>query len=97
MIPCDCTETHVPRRVVVTGGPGAGKTAALELIRPSSFCKYLQILPRLKPRKSTCGSCECGTRIRDGSSWMPRLTFSRKRLASSNSSAPSFRSAAGIT
>jgi hypothetical protein len=23
MIPCDCTETHVPRRIVVTGGPGA--------------------------------------------------------------------------
>jgi predicted ATPase len=45
MIPCDCTETHVPRRVVVTGGPGAGKTAALELIRRSSFCKHLQILP----------------------------------------------------
>jgi hypothetical protein len=21
MIPCDCTETHVPRRIVVTGGP----------------------------------------------------------------------------
>ena len=20
MIPCDCTETHVPRRIVVTGG-----------------------------------------------------------------------------
>jgi predicted ATPase len=45
MIPCDCTETHVPRRVVVTGGPGAGKTAALELIRRSSFCQHLQILP----------------------------------------------------
>jgi predicted ATPase len=45
MIPCDCTVTHVPRRVVVTGGPGAGKTAALELIRRSSFCKHLQILP----------------------------------------------------
>ena len=24
MIPCDCTETHVPRRLVLTGGPGAG-------------------------------------------------------------------------
>jgi predicted ATPase len=45
MIPCDCTETHVPRRIVVTGGPGAGKTATLELIRRSSFCNHLQILP----------------------------------------------------
>jgi predicted ATPase len=45
MIPCDCTETHVPRRIVVTGGPGAGKTATLELIRRSSFCNHLRILP----------------------------------------------------
>ncbi len=44
MIPCDCTETHVPRRVVVTGGPGAGKTATLELIRRASFCDHVQIL-----------------------------------------------------
>jgi len=45
MIPCDCTETHVPRRLVLTGGPGAGKTAALELIRRASFCDHVQILP----------------------------------------------------
>lgn len=45
MIPCDGTETHVSRRIVVTGGPGAGKTATLELIRRSSFCNHLQILP----------------------------------------------------
>jgi predicted ATPase len=45
MIPCDCTETHVPRRIVLTGGPGAGKTATLELIRRASFCDHVQILP----------------------------------------------------
>jgi predicted ATPase len=45
MIPCDCTNTHVPRRVVLTGGPGAGKTATLELIRRASFCEHVQILP----------------------------------------------------
>jgi predicted ATPase len=45
MIPCDCTNAHVARRVVLTGGPGAGKTATLELIRRASFCEHVQILP----------------------------------------------------
>lgn len=44
MIPCDCKLTHAPRRVVLTGGPGAGKTATLELIR-QSFCRHVVILP----------------------------------------------------
>lgn len=37
MAECECSENHQPRRVVLTGGPGAGKTAVLELIR-QSFC-----------------------------------------------------------
>ncbi len=45
MVPCDCTERHVPKRIVLTGGPGAGKTAVLEMIRRSSFCEHVQILP----------------------------------------------------
>src|SRR5436190_10384815 len=45
MVACDCTETHVARRVVLTGGPGAGKTATLELIRRASFCEHVRILP----------------------------------------------------
>lgn len=44
MKPCDCTERHVPRRVVLTGGPGAGKTAVLELIR-LFFCEHVATLP----------------------------------------------------
>jgi predicted ATPase len=44
MKPCDCTERHVPRRVVLTGGPGAGKTAVLELIR-LFFCQHVRTLP----------------------------------------------------
>ncbi len=44
MIDCDCKETHQPRRVVLTGGPGAGKTAVLELIR-QAFCKHVTVLP----------------------------------------------------
>jgi predicted ATPase len=41
---CDCTERHHLRRIVLTGGPGAGKTATLELIR-QSFCEHVHILP----------------------------------------------------
>ena len=45
MVACECKEQHVARRVVLTGGPGAGKTAVLELIRRASFCEHVQILP----------------------------------------------------
>lgn len=44
MKPCDCHERHAPRRVVLTGGPGAGKTAVLELIR-LFFCEHVRTLP----------------------------------------------------
>lgn len=43
-VPCSCTHVHQRRRVVVTGGPGAGKTAALEMVR-RSFCRHLKVLP----------------------------------------------------
>lgn len=41
---CDCNERHERRRIVLTGGPGAGKTAVLELIR-QSFCAHVKVLP----------------------------------------------------
>lgn len=41
---CGGTATHERRRVVLTGGPGAGKTAVLELIR-QSFCRHVKVLP----------------------------------------------------
>lgn len=44
MTPCDCQHQHRPRRVVLTGGPGAGKTAVLELIR-LFFCEHVKALP----------------------------------------------------
>lgn len=43
MVRCECTERHESRRVVLTGGPGAGKTAVLELIR-QSFCSHVKVL-----------------------------------------------------
>lgn len=42
---CECKSQHEePRLVVLTGGPGAGKTAVLELVK-KSFCKHIRILP----------------------------------------------------
>jgi predicted ATPase len=41
---CKCTDPHVRKRIVLTGGPGAGKTAVLELVR-QSLCKHLWIVP----------------------------------------------------
>lgn len=42
--PCECRERHLRRRIVLTGGPGAGKTAVLELLR-HSLCEHVLILP----------------------------------------------------
>jgi predicted ATPase len=44
MAVCECGEVHERRRVVLTGGPGAGKTALLELIR-QAFCSHVKVLP----------------------------------------------------
>lgn len=44
MKPCECREPHIRRRIVLTGGPGAGKTAVLELIR-QAFCQHVKVLP----------------------------------------------------
>lgn len=41
---CDCDEPHEKKRVVLTGGPGAGKTAVLELFR-RCCCPHLLVLP----------------------------------------------------
>ena len=41
---CKCNALeHEPRRVVLTGGPGLGKTAVLEIVR-RTFCNHVQIL-----------------------------------------------------
>lgn len=42
---CHCVKkSHQPQFVVVTGGPGAGKTAVLELVR-KVLCSHVSILP----------------------------------------------------
>ncbi len=43
--PCSCKEKHdVSQFVVLTGGPGAGKTAVLEFVR-KALCEHIAILP----------------------------------------------------
>jgi predicted ATPase len=41
---CECRDPHSQKRIVLTGGPGAGKTAVLELIR-HHFCEHVHVLP----------------------------------------------------
>ena len=42
--PCGCAVQHTRKTIVLTGGPGAGKTAVLELVR-QEFCAHVQVLP----------------------------------------------------
>jgi predicted ATPase len=44
MSACSCSTGHEPRLVVLTGGPGAGKTAVLEMAR-RQFCDHVVVLP----------------------------------------------------
>lgn len=42
---CECDRpAHETRRIVLTGGPGAGKTAVLELVRATA-CRHVRVLP----------------------------------------------------
>jgi predicted ATPase len=41
---CECSADHPRKRIVLTGGPGAGKTAVLELAQ-QFFCKHLVMVP----------------------------------------------------
>ena len=41
---CACDVGHSPRLVVLTGGPGAGKTAVLEVVQ-TNFCRHVVVLP----------------------------------------------------
>ena len=44
MVPCICNEQHERKRIVLTGGPGGGKTATLEVVR-RYFCRHMRMLP----------------------------------------------------
>ena len=68
--PCRCTRsTHEARLVVVTGGPGAGKTAVLDVAQ-RIFCQHVVVLPESAsilwtggfPRRPTAYARECAQR-----------------------------------
>jgi hypothetical protein len=67
---CGCTRDHHDARLVVlTGGPGAGKTAVLELIH-HHFCEHVVVLPEAAgivfgggfPRNSSIGGRQAAQR-----------------------------------
>ncbi len=43
---CTCEVSHIPRVVVLTGGPGAGKTAVLEVLQ-QEVCSHVLVLPEV--------------------------------------------------
>lgn len=43
---CGCEINHTPRLVVLTGGPGAGKTAVLEVLAQQA-CRHVLLLPEV--------------------------------------------------
>ena len=40
---CACLAHHPPKKIVITGGPGAGKTAVLELVQ-RSLCEHVHLV-----------------------------------------------------
>lgn len=67
---CECTAVHPRRRVVLTGGPGAGKTAVLELLR-HTFCSHVAMVPEAAgivfgggfPRRADVGGRRAAQRV----------------------------------
>ena len=55
---CGCKElVHQTKFIVITGGPGAGKTAALEMVK-KSFCNHVVILPEAASILFSGGFCK---------------------------------------
>jgi predicted ATPase len=66
---CACTRQHARRRLVLTGGPGAGKTAVLEMLR-HEVCSHVALLPESAgilfaggfPRRADAAAIRAGQR-----------------------------------
>jgi predicted ATPase len=71
MVPpaCSCELTHPPHLIVLTGGPGAGKTAVLEVAK-RQLCRHVVVLPEaasilwrgLFPRRTTTAARKAAQR-----------------------------------
>lgn len=85
MAACECRNVHDRRRVVLTGGPGAGKTAVLEMIR-QSFCSHVKVLPEAAsvvfgggfPREDD-PDCRRAAQRAINVNWRPRETHTIRR------------------
>jgi len=87
---CACAlESHQCRLVVVTGGPGAGKTALLEMVR-RDFCDHIAVLPESAsilygggfPRRSSDPARRAGQRaIYEVQRQLERMTVEEQRSA----------------
>lgn len=87
---CDCDFTQrTPKLVVLTGGPGAGKTAVLELVQ-REYCPHVVVLPEAAgvafrggfPRKKTLAARKSAQRaIYHLQSELERMTVEEGRAA----------------
>ena len=90
MTPCSCQRTaHGTRLVAITGGPGAGKTAVLEVVR-RDFCEHVAVLPEAAsvlftggfPRRATDPARRSAQRaIFHGQVEMERMLLADQRAA----------------
>lgn len=79
---CGCEAAHAPRVVVLTGGPGAGKTAVLEVLQ-QEVCAHVMVLPEVAsmlwnggfPRRSTTSARRAAQRA------ITRVQVELQRLA----------------
>jgi predicted ATPase len=87
---CGCVlESHDCKLVVITGGPGAGKTALLEMVR-RAFCEHIAVLPEAAsivygggfPREKSDAARRAGQRaIYHVQRQLERLVFDEHRAA----------------
>lgn len=79
---CGCEINHLPRILVLTGGPGAGKTALLEVLQQQA-CRHVMVLPEVAsilwkggfPRKTTTSARRAAQRA------ITRVQIELQRLA----------------
>lgn len=79
---CGCSANHTPRLVVLTGGPGAGKTATLEVLK-NEICHHVVVLPEVATMLWTGGFPRRPERLarRAAQRAIARVQFEIQRIA----------------